>query len=176
MAPELAFSYIESCLANETWGANCGPHSLAAALGIGLEEARVLMPEFTSRPLRSRFTNPTMMGSALNRSGVRFTCIKNIKSQELTDGISRVQFVGEWLNPDRHPAEAYRHTHWVAHFRGFVLCTAVNPFAWVTKEDWKRELQAEGHSWYITHWYFLGVAPKKSFGNQLPHSDAHLDS
>jgi hypothetical protein len=43
--PLLRYTAADSTAANETWGANCGPHSIAAALGLSLEQLCRASPE-----------------------------------------------------------------------------------------------------------------------------------
>lgn len=152
MIPHLNFTEAQSTAANEAWGANCGPHALAAALDIGLEFARALMPGFEARG----FTNPTMMGIALTigMAGKGFQLDKNLYTSELREGICRVQWEGPWL---RHPMASYAHTHWIAVVGDYVYCTACG-FGWQSQELWRLQIaklcRENGYDgWHITHRY-----------------------
>jgi len=60
--------------ANAEWGCNCGPSALAAALGITLDRAHELIPEFDDR----RYTSPRMMKDALQ--------LADVQMREITKG------------------------------------------------------------------------------------------
>lgn len=100
----LPFTEEESESANDTWGANCGPHSVAAALMLTLDQVRPLFAPTFEQKFRERgygFTNPTMMGNALAFARVPFTLTKNLRTQDLRsrEGICRIQWEGPWLKP-----------------------------------------------------------------------------
>lgn len=145
----LPYTRAESDEARKAWGANCGPHALAAALGKSLDDARLCLPGFRG------WTNPTMMGAALRACGAVFRLTKNLRTAQLCDGINRLQWEGPWLNPGVPARVAYQHTHWIAHFDGWVLCTAVNPYQWERREVWSAWLANEGERWHVTHHYAL---------------------
>lgn len=153
---KLLFTGEESNRANDEWGANCGPHSLATVLAITLDRARELMPDFEGRG----YTTPTMMLAALGRAGVVFTRKTRLKTPELCEGLNRIQWEGRWTKPGVPPIVAYRYTHWVAKAGGMIFCTAVplpEPL-WLPESYW-RELvakvcQAENFDgWHVTHHY-----------------------
>lgn len=152
--PELKFDADLSSDANEEWGANCGAHSIAAVCGLPLEVIRPHIPNFRG------WMNPTQVSGTLASLGRAFTLTKGLKTQELCTGINRVQWEGPWLEPGRPPAAAYRHTHYVAHFAdpagsGWVLCTAICPWAWVHRTEWKKQTLGRGDLWHITHHWKL---------------------
>lgn len=145
----LRYTRADSERAHNEWGASCGPHSLAAALGLTLDEVRAVLPAFKG------WMNPTMMGDALRSLGKRYDLKKGLKTQVPCEGICRVQWEGSWLNPGVPPAVAYHHTHWVAHHEGHVLCTASVAELWVPFETWKAWLRQAGKPWHFTHHYIL---------------------
>ena len=153
--PILRFTAADSERANREWKATCGPHALAAACGVTLDEVRKALYDYRG------WMNPTRMGEALLSLGVSPTLRRIwMKTHEPCNGISRVQFEGEWLDPGVPPAVAYHHTHWVAHFDGWVLCTACRAAEWITLADWKHHLlEVEPVSpFFITH-HFEMPAP-----------------
>lgn len=147
--PELRFSFAESVVANAKWGANCGPHSLAAALGLTLDEVRLALGRFKG------WMSPTAMEDALRRLTVDAKPAKGLRTTHLADGINRLQWEGPWLAPGVAPAHAYPHTHWVAHRAGLVLCTVVHPAQWTPVQEWTARLAATGRPWHVTHHYRL---------------------
>lgn len=163
----LRFTEEQSEEANDTWGANCGPHSLAAILGKTLDEARVLLAPKFDEKFRERgygFTNPTMMGNALARAGQTFKLTKNLRTDELCEGVNRIQWEGPWLKPGVPPIVAYGHTHWVACREGLVFCTAAPVYdfggsqGWLTLEQWRCLISVLCHrekfaGWHVTHHY-----------------------
>lgn len=145
----LRYTLEDSERAHNTWGASCGPHSLAAALGLTLEEVRTVLPNFKG------WMNPTMMTRALLDLKRVHNLRHHLKTQEPCEGICRVQWEGSWLNPGVPPAAAYHHTHWIAHRDGHVLCTATVNDEWVPFQVWKAYLQQAGKPWHFTHHYIL---------------------
>ena len=105
------------------WGANCGPMSLAAVLGLPtVEAARPLVQPFRG------FMTPTDMRAALANASraqlVQSHCLRPEATQR-TDpwpasglGLVRIQWVGSWLDHGVDPRAAYRYTHWVGARRG----------------------------------------------------------
>lgn len=144
--PPLLYTRAESEAAHREWRANCGPHALAAALGKSLEQIR--------RSIAFKgWMNPTMIGEALRACGQLYMLTKGLRTTELCNGINRVQWEGPWLDAGRPPAAAYAHTHWVAHFNGWVLCAACAPAEWLPISAWKAIVAAEYEPWHITHHY-----------------------
>ncbi len=94
---KLSFSEADSDAANEQWGANCGPHAVAAALNLSLDQVRPHFAAFEQK-FKERgygFTNPTMMGNALALAGQSVAIAKGLKTKELREGISRIQWL--WI-------------------------------------------------------------------------------
>ncbi len=151
----LRYSAADSASASHQWGANCGPHSIAAACQLTLAEVRPALGKFR------RLMNPTEMCEALTRLGQRFRMTKGLTTLNLCNGISRIQLEGPWLNPGVHPSVAYHHTHWVAHFDGWVLCTACDPAKWIRVGDWRYfHLQVEPTSpFHVSHHYEFQQPP-----------------
>lgn len=151
--PPLRFTAEDSQRAHGSWGANCGPHALAAASGKSLEEVRAICFPNGFRG----YMNPTMMNAALTALTGGYGVWRGGRVQELRNGIHRVQWEGPWLNPGVPARAAYQHTHYIAACDGFVLCTAVCPYAWITAEDWRGHNRARGDGWFITHrWVYSG--------------------
>lgn len=145
--PPLLFTKEESEIANRKWKATCGPHSIAAACGITLEEVRTALTDYKG------WMSPTMISQTLLALGKRYQLRKGMRTQELCDGINRIQWEGPWLDPGVPARVAYFHTHYVAHFQGMVLCTACLPATWISVEDWRRHhLEMEPPTpFHITH-------------------------
>jgi hypothetical protein len=153
--PLLRFTQEESERANEQWGATCGPHSIAAACGKTLEEVRQAM---VSASVNYRgWMSPTQVTKTLLALGVMHNLASRLKTMNLCDGINRVQWEGKWLNPGVPPRVAYFHTHIVAHFGGWVLCTGCLCAKWIRVENWKHFfLETEPlQPFHITHHFQL---------------------
>jgi hypothetical protein len=159
---KLMFTEVDTDVAFNEWGANCGPHALAAALWLTLDLARALMPDFESRG----FTNPSMMGDALGRAGIPFTLKKGLYTSSLCEGINRIQWSGPWLKPGVPFGAAYEKTHWIAAAGGFVYCTATDGFGWKPESQWREAVAKECRTfprcdgWHITHHYAFEVLAK----------------
>lgn len=160
------------------WGANCGPHALAFALGLPLIRVKQYLPDFEPK----RYMNPTMMGEALCLAGVNFTrslftkaslgvALEKMFHHRIT--IVRIQWEGPWLNAGVPKVAAYCHTHWVAAWNpdpdGIschvydVNCGAVHASHWeqTALADLMQEQRATG--WYPTHFYRLDInSPRKA--------------
>jgi hypothetical protein len=144
--PKLCYSAEESERANLDWKASCGPHSIAAACGLTLEAVRPALVNYKG------WMSPTQMSQALLFLG-RLTQARVVKTLTLCNGINRVQWEGKWLNPGVPPRVAYFHTHWVAHCRGWVLCTACAPAEWIREDEWAEFHHSQGRPFHITHHY-----------------------
>lgn len=116
----LKFSSDDVNRAYDEWSCNCGPAALAVVLGITLEAARDLIPDFTKR----KYTSPTMMKDALAEFGAAYREAGKSRKVPATfcpdilphHGLVRVQWTGPWTAPDSNPKWAYRVTHWFATF------------------------------------------------------------
>jgi len=151
-APPLFYTEADSDLANDEWQASCGPHSIAAACGKTLDEVRAVLVNFKG------WMSPTMMSAALGALGYTDILLhKNQKTGDLCNGINRVQWEGKWLNPGVPARIAYFHTHYVAHFNGWVLCTACLPAKWIKESDWRdfHFNQEPPSPFHITHHWHL---------------------
>jgi hypothetical protein len=155
--PPLVLWTEEECdSAHDEWGANCGPFSIAAALGKRVDEVRPHIPNFRG------WMNPTQIGETLRNLGAAYSLEKGLKTQSLCNGINRIQWEGPWLNPGVPKAAAYRQTHWVAHFDGFVLCALIYPYAFLSIETWRRGIERHEKGWHVTHYYRLAAQPPQS--------------
>jgi hypothetical protein len=149
--PRLRFTEAESYNAYEQWNASCGPHSIAAACGLTLEEVRKVLLGYRG------WMNPTLMGKTLQALERSYRLDKGLKTQDLCDGINRIQWEGKWLNPGVPARFAYFHTHYVAHFGGWVFCTVCGVTAWIPVRLWRRVLlqEPDPSPFHITHHYHL---------------------
>lgn len=151
--------------ANDEWGCNCGPGAVAAICGLTLDEVRPHMGDFEKK----RYTNPTLMWSALQSTGVRFSYRGGHLGQANWPryGLARIQWEGPWTKPGVPARAAYRHTHWVGAAQkaeGVVGIFDINAMAngsgWSSMADWQGILvpyildecvpRADG-GWHITH-------------------------
>lgn len=150
----LRFTREESEFANRVWKATCGPHSIAAACGLSLDEVREQLDYFGDY---KGWMSPTQVERVLLRLKKPFRLTVGLKTMDLCNGINRIQWEGEWLNPGVPARVAYRHTHWVAHFDGWVLCTACLTAEWIPATAWRRfHLEDDPPSpFHITHHYAM---------------------
>jgi hypothetical protein len=150
----LPFTGAESEAAFEEWRATCGPHAIAAATGISLDEVRESLSDYRG------FMSPTQVEASLTVLGLPFRRTAHLRTKALCGGLNRIQWEGPWLNPGVPAAVAYKHTHWVAHRNGWVLCTAVTePPTWIPLLAWCTGLEELNFPWHITHHYELASAP-----------------
>lgn len=157
--PTLPFTEEDSNRAYNEWGASCGPHSIAAALGVPLERVRSAVPGFKG------WMNPTMVRAALNVLGVHPVITRNLRTKELYEGINRIQWEGPWLDAGVPARVAYFHTHWVAVRRtGEVLCTCMPWLGWTAFDTWKQWIEVtvlpeipRSTGWHVTHHYSFSV-------------------
>jgi len=148
-APTLRYSGPDSQRARDEWNATCGPHSIAAACDLTLEEVRVAMTGYKG------WMSPTMVGATLAALNRPYSLQKGLKTTTLCEGINRIQWEGKWLDPGVPARVAYFHTHYVAHREGWVLCTALFPAIWLPVGLWKQEHDRLGNPFHITHHYIL---------------------
>ena len=151
----LLYTKADSERANKEWKATCGPHSIAAACGKTLDDVRVAM--VVAGVKYRGWMSPTQVTQALLALGKVSGLTHHLKTDKLCEGINRVQWEGKWLNPGVPARVAYFHTHWVAHFGGWVLCTACEPAKWIPAAEWRHfHLECEPRSpFHITHHYVL---------------------
>jgi hypothetical protein len=152
------FNVDEAQRAADTWGANCGPGALAAALDLTLEDVRPHLRDFP----RKRYTNPLMMYGALKSLGVAYLRINDWP----TNGVVRVQWEGPWTAPGVPARVAYRHTHWIGSryddagiwiFDINCICAG----GWVKMAEWRHQVvpwllkrvEPDGDGgWHATHY------------------------
>jgi hypothetical protein len=153
--PPLRFTASDSAQAHKDWNATCGPHSLAAATGKTLEDVRTAM--FSAAVNYRGWMSPTQVAKTLAQLGATESLTHHLKTQELCEGINRIQWEGKWLNPGVPARFAYFHTHWVAHFNGWVLCTACEHAEWIPASTWRYfHTKCDPVSpFHITHHYTL---------------------
>ena len=127
------FTEAEMKIANDEWGANCGPAALAFALQVPLDRVRPLLEGFDEK----RYTNPTMMKGALSRYGKAFNVIPDGMGGafHVHPSLVRIQWAGPWTKPGVPPRVAYRHTHWICTYKDeydnslvFDCNGGINPF------------------------------------------------
>jgi hypothetical protein len=174
MIPMPSFTESEAQRASDEWGANCGPGALAAALDLSLDQVRPHLGDFETK----RYTNPSMMFSALRSLEVRWRslqCSGDPETSPLTSGPSpgypvhglcRVQWEGPWTAPGVPIAARYRKTHWIAtHYSPdhglFVFdINAVSAGGWITEWTWRSRL---------VPWLLRECVPRASGGWHLTH-------
>ena len=151
LPPLLRFTQADSERADKAWKATCGPHSIAAACGLTLEQVRPALPNYRG------WMSPTQIEGTLRTLGQAFSLRHHLKTGDLCEGLNRIQWEGKWLDPGVPERVAYLHTHWVAHFRGWVLCTACLPSEWIRVELWRdfHLNDTPPTPFHITHHYTL---------------------
>lgn len=142
--------------ANQAWGANCGPASIAALLGMTLADLRPHLGDFERR----RYMNPSQAKAVLLALGLR-PRPTNLLEGWPPDGLIFVQFKGQW---DGAPAFVqYQHTHWIAVRGSWVY--EVNNNEWSARWFWKQHvieeiaLRHDGASggWYARSGYAVDL-------------------
>lgn len=164
------FTADELDRANEAWRCNCGPGSLAAIMGMTLDEVR---PHVAAAGFEDKgYTNPTLMLAALRSIDRPYAAVGASAGLMLKwprFGLARIQWEGRWTQPGVPIRARYRQTHWVG------ACTpATGPVGifdvnamratstgagWVSVDDWSRVIVPailEGYKgasggWHITH-------------------------
>ncbi len=118
--------------ANEEWGANCGPCSLAAVIGIDVSKVRKACAGFEGRG----YMNQTQMNDAIDNLGLMGLATPKVKAPRQGHnfpnyGVALIQWRGKWDSAP--PIAQYPHTHWIGvngkmifdvnqdpHWQGFV--------------------------------------------------------
>ena len=129
-----------------TWGANCGPCALAAALGVPVARVQGLFPDFAHKP----WVNPSTMWTALAMAG----CSASKRGEQWPSyGLAFVQWHGPWLNAGVPVTVAYQYTHWIAVAQTVeydrviydINATAAHDFmgAWVPFPWWEQEVVSQ---------------------------------
>lgn len=162
--PKLRFTAAESDAANTEWKATCGPHSIAAACGLTLTDVRAVLEGYRG------WMSPTQVTSALHKLEAPFLLESKMKTQQLCEGINRIQWEGPWLDPGKPARIAYFHTHYVAHFNGWVLCTACLSTQWIPVDAWRRHhLTVEPVTpFHVTHHWTLVNTPSHASPQATP--------
>ena len=168
---------LQDAKAADAWGFNCGPAALCAVTGLSPDQVRPHLGDFEDK----RYTNPSLMASALASLGVQFTRrFENLGPRRVaiypTFGLVRIQWSGPWTKPGVPMRVRYRKTHWIAvdHGRGRTVIAKnrgvfdVNAIAsggWISWADWVKELvpwilkecvpKADGAFW-PTHCWEMG--------------------
>jgi hypothetical protein len=152
-APKLAFSEKESSDAKKQWEGNCGPHALAAAVGISLKDVRTALP----RDFRGTMS-PTQMTEALGNLRIKCVITKRLNTKDLRNGLGYVQWTGRCLRSS-YKSERYRYTHWIASRDGWVFETMTQTFGWMKEDAWRKEFDrislSVGTGWYFWQWFEL---------------------
>jgi len=149
---QLAFNADDSQRAHADWGANCGPHALAAACGKSLEAIHKVIPQFRG------WMGPTEIEAALKALHITARKTPNLNTKTPCNaGISRIQWHGPWLNPGSK--DAYKHTHWIAG-RNYGIYDTLYPEKtgmWIPLAEWRplieNHVRLHFAGWHITHWY-----------------------
>ena len=154
-ARPLLYTEADSSRAHKEWKATCGPHSIAAACSVTLDAVRDAMARAGVN--YRGWMSPTQVINTLHALGVFPQIQSKLKTWDLCNGINRVQWEGKWLNPGVPPRVAYFHTHLVAHFDGWVLCTCCETAKWIPEWEWRHfHLNCEPRSpFHITHHWTL---------------------
>lgn len=153
--PAIRYTEAESEAAHKQWKASCGPHSIAAAMSLKLEDIRQAM--LTAGISYKGWMSPTYVSRTLDTLGAKYDLAKGLKTMSLCEGINRIQWEGPWLKPGVHPRIAYFHTHLVAAFGEMVLCTCCENAKWIDHAEWRVfHLTEEPKSpFHITHHWRL---------------------
>ena len=120
--------------AQRTWGANCGPATIAGFFDLPMSEVRALvMPEFA----RLGHVSRELMASVLERLGVRYVS----GSEWPTQGIVSIRWMQACESGlARH--EAYRagtQGHWIG-VRGGQVFDSYDACRWQDRARWEREV------------------------------------
>lgn len=147
--PFLAFTRADMELANDTWGANCGPASLAAALEITLDDVRPRLDGFEHR----RHMNVPQMKVAAGAFGVRMHQAywrgakpageyDPVNAYWPTHGLVLVQWTGSWCKPGVPAGAAAARRHWMASriVAGTAWIYDGNGSDWMTLDRWVAEI------------------------------------
>ena len=134
--------------AYDAWGANCGPCSLAAVLGVSVEAVR---PFMDSGWERRRYTNLMHMYAALRNAGAKVSPTPGTEFP--AHGLAFIQWKGPW---DSHVLRAYQHTHWLG-IDGEMVYDLNADASWVKRDLWKKampvlirdEMKGATGDWYV---------------------------
>jgi len=160
-SPCVRFSVDDANAAWDAWGANCGPGAIAAVLGLTLDEVHPHMGDFE----RKRYTNSTLMWSALDSIGVRWS-VSTRRRDWPVFGLARVQWEGPWMLPDVPARAAYRHTHWVGACQGGDATAAIFDINCMSVGGWLPETEWSDQ---VVPWLLRKTTPRASRGWHITH-------
>lgn len=165
------FTFDDLCAANDAWDCNCGPGSVAAILGLTLDEVR--LPFIAAGFDAKRYTNPTMMFDVLKASGRPWTWSSVMVSDRRPAwpgyGLARIQWEGPWTQPGVPIRARYRQTHWVGAatkstgdvgvFDINAMQSTPDGLGWTSLDAWSaiivphilEDVKRASGGWHITH-------------------------
>lgn len=165
--PSIIYNEAQSNEANRLWKASCGHHSIAAAVGIHIDDVR---PHLTHE---KGWMNPTNISHTLDSLGISYDLTKGHTGRgadAFCVGINRIQFEGPWTAPGKPPAAAYRYTHYVAmmkqpDFPGKILDTIIASHIWLHFPGWLDAIaqysKEDGTTGYhVTHHWKIEYDPQ----------------
>ncbi len=152
--PKLMFTNADSSRAHREWGANCGPHALAAAIGFTLDQVRGCIPAHC----RGKGMKGADMEAALTAARKECWLKHGLRTNKLCEGINSIVWPKRWLAAGI-PLGTAGDYHFIAHFGGFVYCTALPPSmregeGWVSYEAANRYWLTEYGEWHVNDWVF----------------------
>lgn len=120
-------------VARLNFGANCGPTSFAAVLGLEVCSALTHFPGFVDR----RWCNFSQMKQALRSCGVSFTVVRAALPK---CGLALVQWLGPWVTTDFGGRKSLKYTHWIAVEGNWVFDHTES--RWMPINAWQEEVAA----------------------------------
>lgn len=118
-------------IARINFGANCGPTSFAAVVGLEVCSALQYFPNFIDR----RWCNFTQMKQALRTRGVPFTIVRSGLPNR---GLALVQWLGPWVGLDFGGRKSLKYTHWIGVEGGRVFDHTEGE--WMPLAVWKHQV------------------------------------
>lgn len=172
--PVLPYTLLESAQAHAEWNAMCGHHSIAAAVGVGLDAIRD-----AGVPLKG-WMSPTMITRTLEALHVQFTqrhlsparSPANVLSAP-SPQILRMQFEGSWMRPGVPVGAQYQRTHYIALFGppeqpALIMDPLLNACGIHAVDDWLAKARTPDYlaessfkgttGWHFTHTWRLGAS------------------
>lgn len=120
-------------VARINFGANCGPTSFAAVLGLEVCASLRHFPGFVKR----RWCNFTQMKQALRSCNIPFTILR---SKLPKNGLALVQWLGPWMSTDFGGRRSLKYTHWIGVERDHVFDHT--RATWMPFPAWERQVAA----------------------------------
>jgi hypothetical protein len=145
--PELRFTAEDAFDAFNEWLATCGPYSIAAACGVSLRKVRESLYDYHG------WMNTGMVSDALRAMGQSFVLREDLKTEELCEGINRIQWGGEWSHESHGTGNPLVGAHYVAHRKGYVLCSVCAQAKWLPVPVWRKLLEEMERPFHVTHHY-----------------------